>query len=459
MAARQDQTLQIALIIFAILLVVFAAFTYYFYKQSSDTNQQLAAMKSERDEERRKVGNLQSDKEELLVALGFEQFADQQTVRDKIDEDLDRMAGTMPKEKRNYRDALQLVYQENQQLAASQGVDKEKMNDLEVKLLEVEKGHQAQIARLETDKKQIEQEAAAARNQFTKARAELDANQKALAEQLAKQTTAFDQERTQLVQARDDAESEIRQRQKTIDRLKELRKEEEFSFEIADGKITWVNQANNTVWIDIGSSDALRKQVTFSVYDSENTDAGKAEKKGAVEVVRLLGENMAECRVMDDDPRNPILPGDYIYSPAWHQGRPQHFALTGLIDLDGDGRNDLQLAKDLIQLNGGVVDAAPNPETGEQEGEMTIETRYMVYGERSEKTNEAALRKTWDDMHDRANALGVELISMTDFVNQMGYRREDRSVTLGTGANERDFRPRPAPARGDLRPRSDYSTQ
>lgn len=459
MAARQDQTLQIALIIFAILLVVFAAFTYYFYKQSSDVNQQLTAMQSERDEERRRAGNLQNDKETLLLKLGFEQFADNDVVQKQIEEDLDRMAGTMVKEKRNYRDALQLVYQENQQLAASQGVDKEKMKDLEVKLQEVEAGHQAQIARLEADKKKIEQEAASERNQFTKARAELDANKKALAEQIAKQTTAFEQERTQLVQARDEAESEVRQRQKTIDRLKELRKEEEFSFEIADGKINWVNQANNTVWINIGSGDALRKQVTFSVYDSENTDAGKADKKGAIEVVRMLGEHMAECRVMDDDPRNPILPGDYIYSPAWHQGRPQHFALTGLIDLDGDGRGDLQLAKDLIQLNGGVVDAAPNQETGEQEGELTIDTRYMVYGERSEKTNEAALRKTWDDMHDRANALGVELISMTDFINQMGYRREDRSISLGENANEQDFRPRAAPARGDLRPRSDYSTR
>lgn len=458
MAARQDQTLQIALIIFAILLVVFAGFTYYFYKQYSDTNQQLAAMEGDRNEQRSAANNTQAENETLRQNMGFEQFADSSAVAEQFGKDQLAMMNTLPENKRNYRDALIQMYAENQTLAQSQAVDKQKLKDLETKLAEVEAGHQAQIARLEADKKQIEQEAAAARNQFTQARAALDKNKQELAAQLDTQTKAFEQERNTLVAARNEAQEESRTRQRAIDRLTEARKQEDFSFEVADGQVTWVNQASNTVWINLGTADSLRPQVTFSVYDTEETDAGKAEKKGSIEVVRLVGEHMAECRVLDDDPRNPILPDDHIYSVAWHQGQPQHFALTGLIDLDGDGRSDLQLAKDLIELNGSIVDAAPNPETGELEGEMTVDTRYMVYGERSDKANDEALRKTWDDMHDRANALGVELISVTDFVNQMGYRTEDRAVNLGSEVNANDFRPRPAPARGDLRPRVDYSS-
>lgn len=458
MAARQDQTLQIALIVFAIFTVVLAGFTYYFAKQAGDTHQALAAMQEEKNTAQTRANNTQVQNEELRKLIGFDQFAEYDAVvAPQSKTDLDRMLSTMAEEKRNYRDGLQLIYEENQQLATAQAGDKQKLKDLETKLAEVEAGHQAQIARLEADKAKIEQAAAAERNQFAQARGALDAKQKELAAQIAEQTKKFDAERANLVAARDTAQEESRKRQQTIDRLIETQAKDEFSFEVADGKVTYVNQANNTVWINLGAADALRQQVTFSVYDTEDTDAGKAEKKGSIEVVRMLGPHMAECRVTDDDPRAPILPGDHIYSHVWNIGRPQHFALTGLIDLDGDGRSDLQLAKDLIELNGGIVDAAPNPETGEQEGEISPETRYMVFGERSERTNDAPLRKTWDDMHSEASAMGVEKISVTDFINQMGYKPQDRSVNLGTNVNSRDFRPRPAPASGDLRPRVDYS--
>jgi hypothetical protein len=458
MAARQDQTLHVALIVFAILLVLFAGFMYWFYKQASDTAQQLVAMEQDRNEQRSAAGNRQDEIQFLRKTLGFDEFAERSVVEQQATADMARMGGTLDESKRTYRDVLQLIYEEGQQLAAAQAVDKEKIKDLEVKLQEIEAGHKAQIARLEADKAKIEQDAAAARNQFAQARAKLDASQKKLAEQLQTQAEAFEKTRTELVAAREAAEAESSDRQKTIDKYLAERADEEFSFEVADGEVTWVNQANNTVWINIGSADSLRRQVTFSVYDTEDTDAGKADKKGALEVVRMLGPHMAECRVTDDDPRNPILPGDYIYSPTWHEGRPQHFALTGVIDLDGDGRSDLELAKDLIELNGGVLDAYPNPQTGEQEGEMTIGTRYLVYGDRSEKTNDSAIRKTWDDMHTRADALGVELISLIDFMNQMGYKPEERSVQLGSGTNSNDFRPRPSPTTSDLRPRPRYVT-
>ena len=88
---------------------------------------------------------------------------------------------------------------------------------------------------------------------------------------------------------------------------------------------------------------------------------------------------------------------------------------------------------------------------------MSVETRYLVFGERTEGVNDGALRQTWDEMHDRASALGIDLISLTDFMNQMGYKPEDRTVNLGTGVRADDFRPRPNVERGDLRPRSPYS--
>ena len=114
-----------------------------------------------------------------------------------------------------------------------------------------------------------------------------------------------------------------------VDDLKSQRKDEPESFEVADGRVSWVNQ-NGTVWINLGTADSLRRQVTFSVFDADLHDAAKSKKKGSIEVTRLLSDHMAEARITKDDPKNPILTGDNIYSQIWHRGKKLHFALTGL---------------------------------------------------------------------------------------------------------------------------------
>jgi len=456
MAARQDQTLQIALILFAILLVVFAGFTYYFYKQNSDSLQQIASIQKDISEEKRRANNLQAENEAQRGFLGIDQFAEAKEVEAQFIKDMALMGATLPEPRRKYRDALTQVFQEKEAVVAAQAVDKMTIKTLETKLQEVEAGHQAQISRLNEQITKIEQQAATARNEFSQARQELDTNKKSLAEQIAKQTDQFDKERQQMVDQVANLNGDVQKLQRTIEKCLEERRRQEPGLEVADGRIIWVNQANSTVWINLGSADSLRRQVTFSVHDTDENDAGKAEVKGSVEVVRMLSNHMAECRVTDDDPRNPILPGDFIYSQIWHAGRPQHFALTGIIDLDGDGQSDLQLAKELIALNGGVVDAAPGKE-GQVVGKMSLDTRYLVLGEFPESQAKAALRDTWSKMGDEAKSLGVEKITLTDFMSQMGYKPEDRTVPLGQGIRSDDFRPRPSPKRGDLRPRSPYT--
>ena len=198
--------------------------------------------------------------------------------------------------------------------------------------------------------------------------------------------------------------------------LIENRKDEPESFEVADGRISWVNQ-NGTVWINLGTADSLRRQVTFSVFDSDLHDAAKASKKGSIEVTRLLGDHMAEARITSDDPTNPILTGDNIYSQVWHRGKKLHFALTGVIDIDGDGQSDMQLARDLIELNGGIVDAYLEDD-GKVEGEITANTRYLISGEPPEKSGKVALQKGSQDMYKTASSLGVETVTITEFLDR-----------------------------------------
>ena len=171
--------------------------------------------------------------------------------------------------------------------------------------------------------------------------------------------------------------------------LKEQVPKDAESFEVADGRITWVNQ-NGTVWINVGSADAIRRQVTFNVYDADENDADRAVKKGSIEVTRVMGDHSAEARITQDSPTNPILTGDNIYSPVWHRGKKLRFAFAGVIDFDDDGVSDLKLARELIELNGGVVDAYLD-DNGKIVKDITPNTRYL----RSRRTPVESAHPGW----------------------------------------------------------------
>jgi hypothetical protein len=151
---------------------------------------------------------------------------------------------------------------------------------------------------------------------------------------------------------------------------------------------------------------------------------------------------MAEARITKDEPTNPVLTGDNIYSQVWHRGKKLHFALTGLIDIDGDGNSDLEQAKELISLNGGIVDAYLKDD-GKMEGDITANTRYLVLGDVPDSAMKAAMADGFQKMSKMASSLGVQTITLPQFIDQMGFKPQDRTVHLGTGAKARDFPARP----------------
>jgi hypothetical protein len=65
-------------------------------------------------------------------------------------------------------------------------------------------------------------------------------------------------------------------------------------------------------------------------------------------------------------------------------------------------------------------------------------------------------------MQKDATSLGVETITLSQFLNQMGYKPQNRTVQLGGGATARDFPARPddySRSRGaaqQFRPRTPY---
>ncbi|MFM9115037.1 MAG: hypothetical protein ACKOU6_02620, partial [Planctomycetota bacterium] len=239
------------------------------------------------------------------------------------------------------------------------------------------------------------------------------------------------------------------------------RRTEKENFEGPSGQSRYVTQRQGLVLINLGSADGLRPQINFSVYDQDENSATRAQKQAASEVVRITDAHLAEARIIESQVKNPILPGDNIYSPIWQPGQRLRFALTGFMDIDGDGSNDREKVRNLIEINGGEV-VVEQGNDGRVDAaslaKMTLQTRYLVEGDLPPPT---AMDKASFEVHNqgrnsmitKAQELGIDRITPAKILAYMGYRGEEKTVNLSKGAMAEPSRGKVIQPKDDFRPR------
>ena len=218
-------------------------------------------------------------------------------------------------------------------------------------------------------------------------------------------------------------------------------------FEIPDGKITSINEASGTVWINVGSSDDLKPLTTFSVYPKTQLGVmrGPEDIKGRIEVLKIIDGDFAECRIVEDSINDPILLGDQIYSPLWQRGISVHFALVGFFDIDGDGKSDRDRVKNIIRSAGGVIDAELSitqdveADTVINKGKITVDTQYLVRGKVDTILN--VDRQTYNRFETRAKDYNIESITINTLLNYAGYKNVKSSTGLGSGFDNENPEP------------------
>ncbi len=232
----------------------------------------------------------------------------------------------------------------------------------------------------------------------------------------------------------DKSQVSIGELEKRLDTL--VRKLDEIQgedFQYVQGKIVEVTNGGDTVWINLGRADGLRPGVSFGVVNSDVSRVADAKPKAKIEVVEVVSgsEHLSRCKVLSDRAPTTILRGDSIYSPAWQPGRKVEFALVGKMDIDGDGKDDRETVKALIEQNGGrvTVDLAP---AGKVVGQLSVDTRWMVMGEEFKVRGleldsvETASAKERGILEAQAKSMGISRINLDKL---MGWLR-------GSGANE-----------------------
>ncbi len=439
MASSDNQVIQIFMIVFSILTLILAVTTFLFYQSYKEADERARKDGQDLQKAREDIRTAQTELNDLKQMVGLKPELQAPAVKEQFDKDMVAFAANFPEEKRHYRDALEFLFttlsDTNKHLA-----------DVQVQLEELKEGFRV---REEIKQKQIDEHAKAAqaaaddlaeeRAKFKTSLDTINAEKDDLAKKLQTQQQQMDTAKEEHEKTQKQLNTDLANAQANLRDLEEkYREETRQTFEVADGEVVKVNQANGTVWINLGSADELRRLVTFSVYTSQENDVARNERKGSIEVTQVLDAHLAEARILDDQLTNPIVQGDKIFTPAWHPGRVERFALVGLFDINDDDKSDRQLIRDLVLRSGAVIDAELD-DSGQKTGQMSINTRFLVRGD--EPTGEGLA--AYNEMITEARNLGIEQLTVAKFLDHVGYAANNNSVLNYREGQPADFKAPP----------------
>jgi hypothetical protein len=442
--ARENQGLQIALILFVMLTIILSVSTYLCYRAYDEANkgkEGALAAGSKIEQEARKSADQVDELKRLIGAAKTEPIS---AITDTFNADMKKYGTAYSEDSQFYRKLLEkmqnTIDEKGHALADAKAAIPQREDDYKAR----ENARDLQLKEFREAREKADADKASEQAKFQEERdrknreaEKLDADAK-FARKEAKEMT-------------DKVKVDLAAANTLIGKLKDLVTDQ--SDKLArvtsdkvgnpNGEITWVNQRNATVWLNLGRADSLARQVTFSVYPADVTDmTAKGAKKGGIEVTQILGDHLAEARVLDDDIANPIIPGDKIFTPLWNPGEKRHFALAGLMDLDGSGHSSLQAVLNLISINGGVVDCYVT-DTGNIVGQIDINTNCLIVGTKPDEKSEKKVLDAFSKIKGEADQLRLQRIQLADLLQRMGWKNMSPVVRFGRGANPKDFRAKP----------------
>jgi len=225
---------------------------------------------------------------------------------------------------------------------------------------------------------------------------------------------------------------------------KDAEKEDLFAYDTPKGSIEARRRRENLVEINLGSSDNVKPGLTFYVMPLEvkerglqsrtkttrvgNKDVTRIEPKGYIEVLEVLGPNLSTARITyEESPiRESIMKTDLLFNAAWRRGQPDHIALAGVFDVDGDGTDDIKQVERELSRMGIIVD-----------GYFDLVTRKWVGGGPTKKTNTVVVGD-----YPQVTS-GDALVQLKTELGNIIYKARQEAVNEGAKAvSHRDFFPR-----------------
>lgn len=197
-----------------------------------------------------------------------------------------------------------------------------------------------------------------------------------------------------------------------------------------DWRISYMDDSGTRPYINLGSADRVKPQLTFNIYGLGVDGRPNPQPKGTLEVVSVIGPHLSQTRITSekDGRRDPITRGDVIFNASWNPTIKKHVAVAGTIDLTGDGRDSLPEFLRNLERQNIVVDAYQDLRDGSMKGQITYQTDFLILGGLpgkggSGKAGEAEKRilEGRKHMEDDAKKYGVQVTNLLKYLEMIGY--------------------------------------
>ncbi len=433
----------VSLIIFVMTTIIFAVM-WYIQLQNTGDNREAAkkaegAVAVEQKARRDQEDNLTAIKKTIgadpKMAVGKDGDADPTTVIGFLNDLVNKTAKTSAGDlkKNTVRDTMLAMYERIQQLQRENNSLQDNLNDSKAKVVSLQAEYDSRQKvfddRAQNAEGELRKRVALMDEVIKKKDEEIEALSKDMLDVQVNAENEKNRLERRIEELTHDNDKLIAQNNRLQDLLNDVTQDPSG---IPDGIIRWVDPVAGLVWINIGEAEKLPIQTTFSVYTRDNNGIGRRGRediKGGIEVTRIIGEHLAEARIVNSDIYRPFLAGDPIYSPMWSPGSIHYFALVGRIDFDHDGRDDRQKLHTMMNSQNAVIETEVDDQGVVDGPGITVKTKFLVVGgipdpqkalpseQEGIKNTMAALEKLEKD----ARQQGVRKINLDDFLNQIGY--------------------------------------
>ncbi|MCX5655709.1 MAG: hypothetical protein NTY65_13805 [Planctomycetota bacterium] len=137
-----------------------------------------------------------------------------------------------------------------------------------------------------------------------------------------------------------------------------------------DGHIVNVTEQGSVGYGDLGKKDGVLLGMTFSIFGQSDLGRANSSPKAECRIVRVMQDSCELRLYYPYKGASPVISGDVLLNPVYDRARRLQFALVGKMDINGDGLDESEQLKALIQEFGGKVAPA-----------LTVQTDYLVVGE------------------------------------------------------------------------------
>ena len=435
--ARESQGLQVLLIIFVMLSVVLGVTTYLYVKKADEMGKATAAANAAKQDADRAKDEMQKERDDLKTWIGLPTLSTEE-IHKQFSEDMATYGNAKAEGDKAvfgpdtlyYSRLLASMYKTIQDRNFELAKSRDMFNDLK-------KNYESLEARIDDKlvaytknfddlKSEVLKTADAYSGGLKDSKDTVDDVTKRIKDIQTKAETEMNQEKTAADASRKAADQERNRANEVQKKLRQLERQE---MDVPSGEITWVDLSQKLVWINRGKADFLQRGTQFTVYSADSSVGASAVKKGTIEVVAIEGDHSSRARITDDKLADPIMARDKIFTPLWSPGQQNHFAATGVMNLDGDGRNQLNVVLGMIREKGGVVDAWVD-EQGKKQGQITGNTRFIVVGDAPDKSS-PEFKKNHAEILGDAARYQVRQLTLADFKQQMDYQKSSSIEHFG----------------------------